>query len=390
MNRTTALLGALLTLTLAACGGSAAPASTSAPASPVASASTAPKPAASGEAKPAASAKPATSGEAKPAASGSAAAKPPASAASKPGAAGKMSVSYTTISTASSVPWIAKGAGLYDKQGLDVSLEFLSPATLTAGLLAGSLDAGFGSPGNIATADAQGGDLVMFGALYEGPIFSIIAKGNINGLQDLRGKKITATQRGATSDLLLRDIAKQQKWGENDLNVVYIPETSAQVAALSSGAVDAAILAEPGVSIGLAQGAHLVYDFAQNATGTGSISMSIMATKRQFLTSHRDQLKRFLMADMEAAHLMKTKPDEAAKYAAPYLKLDDLSVVGKGVASISRITHDDMSFSNEGMQSILDTTATTSPEVGKLKPSDITDQSIIDEIRKSGFLDTFK
>jgi NitT/TauT family transport system substrate-binding protein len=307
----------------------------------------------------------------------------PSQAAAKPSGLTKVTAAYTTLTSASSVPWISKGAGYFQQQGLDVDLQFLSPATATQGILAGQLDLSTGSPGNVATADAQGADIVIVGASYEGPIFAIVARPDIKTLQDLKGKKISATQRGATSDLLVREILKNEGLTGDSVTIVYIPETTAQVAALQTGAVDAAILGEPTTSIAVSQGGHIIWDpNAQTKdSATGSVSMSTLMVKRPWLASHRDTVKAFLRANIQAAKLMKTDPATAAKYTAPYLKIDDQKVLQSGVEAIAKITPDDMSFTMAGMQSILDTTATTAPEVAKLKPQDIIDLSLIQEIK---------
>jgi NitT/TauT family transport system substrate-binding protein len=376
---------------LAACGGAVPASSTAPPGSPVSSDA---KPAASAAAgsastKSAASAT-AASGAAKPVgsagAAGSGAAAPAGSAAVKPGssapagASTRVTAAFSTLSAASTVPWVTKGAGLFDQQGLNVDLPFLSPTTLTTGLVAGSLDMGYGSPGNVAIADAQGADLVIVGTLYEGPIFYIVARPEIAGLQDLKGKKVTATQRGATSDLLLHEILKQQGYGPDDVSIVYIPNGSDQVAALSSKAVDAAVITDPSVSIAVQQGGHVIFDPNQSKS-TGTVSMSVLGLKRSYLAAHRDTVKKFITASIAGVKLMKSNPAEAAKYTASYLKIDDPKVLTNSVENIAKITPDDMSFTTAGLKSILDTTATTSPEVAKLKPEDITDLSVIQDIK---------
>src|SRR5579872_2719458 len=186
---------------LAACG------STGQGAAPVSSGT-------AGSGSPAASAAPTRS-----AASGSAAPKPATSGLSK------LNAAYTAIGVTSAAPSIAKGAGFFAEQGLDIELPFMSPATLTAGLIAGSVEAGTGSPASVAAADAQGADLVMIGALYQGSTFSIIARPDIKTLQDLKGKKVGATQRGATTDFIIRKVSQQQGFGDS-VSVVYIPENA--------------------------------------------------------------------------------------------------------------------------------------------------------------------
>jgi NitT/TauT family transport system substrate-binding protein len=297
----------------------------------------------------------------------------------------KVTAAYSTISASSYFDWIAEDAGLYRKHGVDLDLQFLSPASTTAALLSGNVDLATSSPGNVAAAVAKGADLVMIAAGHEGPTQAIVARTGINSIKDLRGKKVAATQRGATTDLMMRDLAKEQGFGPDDVTIVYIPESSAQVAALTSGAVDAAVLSDPGSSVAVTQGGHVIYGPDQD-TGSRFVNLSTVTLKRSYLASHRELLKQYLMADMEAIHLMKTQPDEALQYVKSRMKIDDTKVLRSSSDNILKITNPDLSFSMKSLQTVLDTTAVTAPDVAKLKPQDLVDLSLIEEIKASGFL----
>ncbi|HLG71166.1 MAG TPA: ABC transporter substrate-binding protein [Chloroflexota bacterium] len=329
---------------------------------------------------------------AKPSPSDAAAAKPSAAAAaSAPAASGltKLNASYTAASTTSAPEWVAQGAGYFRQQGLDVALPFSSPASLTAGLISGGFDVGYGSPGSVAAADAHGADLVIFGATYEGSQFSIVARPDIKSVPDLKGKKVGATQRGATTDFLIRKVAQQQGLGPNDVTVVYIPDQATQIPALVSGALDAAVLTEPLTSLATAQGMHVI--FGPDTKGADEfVSMSVVTTKKGYLAAHRDLLKRFLMANIQGVHLIKTNPDEAAKYIGSYMKMDDQAVLRQSLVSVKGVLRDDFSLTMPGLQSVIDNTAATDADVAKVKPQDITDLSLVDEIKASGFLNTLK
>ncbi|MFI5268546.1 MAG: ABC transporter substrate-binding protein [Chloroflexota bacterium] len=292
-----------------------------------------------------------------------------------------MKASYTSLSSTTALPWIAKGGGLFEKQGLDVTLDFLSPATLTAGLVSGSVDIGYGSPGSVATADVHGGDLVILGATYEGSTFSIVARPEIKVLADLKGKKVGATQRGATTDFLIHQVAQQQGFGPSDVNVIYIPEQAQQIPALSTGALDAAVLTEPLTSAAVAQGGHVI--FGPDTPGNNFVSMSVVLTKRSYVPPHRDLLKRFLAANIAAAKLAKTNTGQAAAYMGPYLKIEDQDVLRSSLQSSLSVIRDDLSLTMPGLQQVLTATATTDPEVTKLKPQDLVDLSLVDELKAS-------
>jgi NitT/TauT family transport system substrate-binding protein len=279
---------------------------------------------------------------------------------------------------------------MYDKQGLKLDLQFLSPTSFSTAIISGNMDTGFGSTASVAAADAQGADLVILGASHEGPTTSLVAGKTLATLKDLKGKKIAATQRGATSDVIASELLRRQGLSPTDATIVYIPESAAQVAALSGGAVDGIIVSEPSTSAAVAQGGHIIYGPDMPDGGPVFISSSVVLARRPFIATHRDALKRYLMADMDAIHLIKTDPAAAAKYVGPYFKLDDQTLLENTLRSFGKIASADMTISMKTIQADIDGVAARTPEVGKLKPDAITDFSLIGEIRASGFLDTLK
>jgi NitT/TauT family transport system substrate-binding protein len=204
-------LASLLMLSLAACGG-AAPAASSppAPSAPGAPASAAAKPSAAGSAAPAsAAAKPsaAASGAA------SAAAKPSAAAsgAAKPAASGLVSVksAFTTISPTAAPLWVAKERGIFVKNGLDVALSSTVANASIPALMASELQFSSSSPSEVASADIQGGSVVMIAEGTTLPIFSLFANKKYPTVQDLDGQTIGVTAVNAASDTAAHLFLKQ-------------------------------------------------------------------------------------------------------------------------------------------------------------------------------------
>src|SRR5690349_2471254 len=65
----------------------------------------------------------------------SSAAQPAAQAsASKPAAAApeKLKIGYSTLTASNYLAFVTKGAGLYEKYGINADMQFMSPATVTA------------------------------------------------------------------------------------------------------------------------------------------------------------------------------------------------------------------------------------------------------------------
>ena len=78
--------------------------------------------------------------------------------------------------------------------------------------------------------------------------------------------------------------------------------------------------------------------------------------------------------------------NEALEYVKSHMKMDDMRVLRDSNDNILKITNPDLSFSMKSLQTVLDTTAVTAPDVANLKPQDLVDLSLIDEIKASGFV----
>ena len=76
----------------------------------------------------------------------------------------KVRLAHTTVEASSAVWYVAREAGLYKKNGLDVELLFIpNTPTSVASLIAGDVHVGNASGGGVASAAVAGADLVMVG-----------------------------------------------------------------------------------------------------------------------------------------------------------------------------------------------------------------------------------
>ena len=321
------------------------------------------------------------------AAASSVAAKPSGGAAApSSGAKEKVRAGFLSYSTTSTIEFASKDGGFFDKYGLDVSLSYVKPAILTTALNAGQdFDVGYASAANIPTVNVKGGDLVMIGGSAQGGIFTINAMPGINKIADLKGKNAAVTSSGSTTDLLLRQVLQENKLvPQQDVGITVIADNAAMVAALISHRVDAIVSSEPFTSMALSQGAQVIFDQAKSGERAVQTPLTV---KRSYLPGHRDQLKRILMANMEAIHLIKTNPAQAAKYANAYIKLDDVSVLTKALEHTAKIMDPDMNIPMANLATSLKIAAANVPEVGTLRPEDLVDLSLLEEIKASGFID---
>lgn len=136
---------------------------------------------------------------------------------------------------------IAKELGLYKKYGLDVELVSLGDGVkVYRALLAGNIDFGLtpGAPtiigrSNGAPVKALSANLPKFEA-------SMVVRGDIKTMADLKGKRIGIQEPGGFADILSRSMLRIAKIDPKDVNFVSI--ASEDVPALVANQVDTAIL----------------------------------------------------------------------------------------------------------------------------------------------------
>ena len=110
----------------------------------------------------------------------------------------KISWGVTSISASQWIPWIAKEAGIYEKNGLDVELILLkgSGQTSTA-ILGGSIYAAPVALPTVMLADLSGADLVNVAHTVPGVQSKLVVRQEIKRAEDLKGKRVATSSLGS-------------------------------------------------------------------------------------------------------------------------------------------------------------------------------------------------
>ena len=337
MKASTLGLSLAASISLAACGGASAPASSAPPSSPAAAASSAPakpsaaasaaasaKPAASAAAASAASAKPAASG----AASGTASAKPAASgaasAAAKPVPSGTTRISVSYPEGGAHVPlFYAEDKGLFAKYGVDVDLQGLGAGPpAAAALTKGDIKIADISGSTIAAANAGGTDIVALATLDPVYPYVLEASGKIKTPQDLKGQGIAVRAVGDATDVAARiGVQKLGLQPDTDVKILAVNTPDARMAAVEAGQICCTI-AQPQDQLELEskEGFHVLFDFA---TLNAKNAQGVIATPRTYLQSDRQIVQGFMNGLIDAIAAEKTDRTGALVEMKKMLKLDD-------------------------------------------------------------------
>ncbi|WP_156787146.1 NrtA/SsuA/CpmA family ABC transporter substrate-binding protein [Thermanaerovibrio velox] len=223
-------------------------------------------------------------------------------------AEGSYTVGVTYVKAPLNVPSIIeRKLGIIDRamEALKLKVEY---PEITAGpdqtraMAAGSVQVAHCLGGTSALlAASEGVDLKIVGIYSRAPrAFTILVKKDspIRDVKDLKGRKV-AGPKGTVLHQLLSAALEREGLELSDVQFVPmgIPEA---VAALSSGAVDAALAAGPAVRLATQRGARVLTD------GRGLVDgITVIAMSGRFLAEHPEAVRAFMRAHREALQLMK-------------------------------------------------------------------------------------
>jgi NitT/TauT family transport system substrate-binding protein len=295
-----------------------------------------------------------------------------------------MRVLYPSFSSSWATSWIAKEAGYFSAEGLDVELIRVGGSTrMVAAMLGGSAPIIQAGAAAAIAATAAGSEVVIIAAVGNVSSFHLMARPEIKQPADLKGKRAGITTFGSTSDQVVRIALKHFNLEPNkDVAILSLGAQPEAFAALQSGAVQVAALGYPLYPKALKIGMRELVNFSE--IGVEDITGAVITT-RSFIAKERDLATRFVRAYARGAHRYRTDKEFSKSVLGKYGKITDdelLEGTWKDYASsIQKIPRP----SPKGLQFLIE-----NQYKGKTplpKPETFVDTSIVDQLEKSGFID---
>ena len=224
---------------------------------------------------------------------------PPAPTAAAPGQALTKVVAAYAAPVPNVLPeWIAKDAGIFEKNGLDVEFQTIQTANLGAALLSGQVHITSGGSPEAINASTTGADLIFLTVNVNIFPWKFYARPEIKQIQDLKGKKIGITTAGAPYDVGLRMVLPEKG---------LIPDTDVTlVPAGSIPNVTAALVVGPDSEKAIQQGMHELFDFADLNV---AYPTSAVIARRSWVAQNRAKVQKYVDSIVEAiAREKKDKP----------------------------------------------------------------------------------
>ena len=296
-----------------------------------------------------------------------------------------MRLLYPSFAGSWATAWIAKEAGYFSAEGLDVELVRVGGSSrMVAAMLGGS--APIIQAGAIAalTANVAGADVVIIGSTGTVSPFRLIARPEIKQPSDLKGKKAGITTFGSTSDQVMRIALKQFNLDPSkDIALLTFGAQPEAFAALMNGIVQVAALSYPLYPKAIKVGMRELVNFAD--LGVEDINGTVMTT-RAFVTQQRDTAMRFMRAFTRGMQRYRTDKEYSKKVLAKYGKINDEEILEGTWQDYAPTLQKTPRPSLKAVQFMIENQFPGKKPLPK--PEQFVDFSVVDQLEKSGFFDS--
>jgi NitT/TauT family transport system substrate-binding protein len=293
-----------------------------------------------------------------------------------------LKANYAAISGAFAPLWIAADKNLFAKYGLNVDLRYIAPATATQALIGKNLDI-INPGGEIIEAGLNGEPVVYIAGILNRAVMSLYSKPEINSPADLKGKVLGVTVPGATTDFAARVLLQQARLVPGkDVKILYMKGIPEILAGIQQGNADAGIFTSPTTLKAQHAGLkELVNVTEQNIP----MIHAALASTKGFLKAQPDHARRFLQAYLEGIKIARTDAELTKQVIGKYTKTTDAADLGNSYQTFLPAWEKLPVVPAAAVQTMLN--FATNPAAKTAKPESFIDNSLLQEIGKSGFVD---
>jgi len=299
----------------------------------------------------------------------------------------KLTIGWSAIAGSQAPFWITKEAGLFEKNGLDVTMIYVDGGSkATQALMSGDMPIAQVGGNAPVVARLRGADVTLIAGLLNVLAYSMVVSPEIKKPEDLKGKKLSVSRFGSNSDYATRKILL--KWGlkpDVDVAVLQIPGGQpARMAAIQSKVVQGMVAQPPVTNLARKLNLNII---AEPEDFGGAYPTTPVASRLSYIKDKRDTVRKFTRALLEGIHLYKTNKDFSKKVIGKYVKASDNDALEDSYQYFSRLVPQKPYPSVEAVKEALAELGEKDPKARAAKPEDFVDVSLIKEFDDNGFID---
>jgi NitT/TauT family transport system substrate-binding protein len=294
----------------------------------------------------------------------------------------KVKIAYSAYSAVIAPLWLATDEGIFKKYGLDVELIYLEGGSKSVqGLLSNEVQIALSSADAAVNAKLKGADVVAIAGCFDRYFFQLYARPGMKSVADLKGKVVAASGAGASSEAAAKAGLLANGLTSSDYKMAYLGSTSARLAALETGAVDAAVISPPEGLKASKAGFVQVLNMIEMDLPGGYCTMN---ARKSWVDANQEAARRFAKGYAEGIAVAKQNKAMAEKYIGLYTKNTDADLLNESyllsVPLMKQVPYPPLQVVKEII------TKSTAPEAKNAKAEDFIDTRFMKELDDNGFI----
>jgi len=279
--------------------------------------------------------------------------------------------------------WVAQDAGLFAKHGLDAQLNYLAATTAVQAMVGETEDVGMvGNQG--IDANLEGANLVYVAAATPTFVFNLYGDPRIQSVADLKGKVVAATQAAASTDYATRIVLT--RFGlvpDKDVRIMYAGTMPALLNVVKAGNAAAGIMSAPTTIQAAAVGLKKIVDVT--ALRIPFLFVGLL-TSRKVARENSEAVVRFVRAHIEAISVIRKDKETTMRAMGKFLKEDNRQVLESVYEEVADVFPKVPLMTAAEVKAVLD--VARNPRAKQMRPEEFFDNSFVQKIEASGFIDT--
>ena len=298
-------------------------------------------------------------------------------------AADKIRVAFSAISPTQGVLWVAQLGGFFIKNGIVAETIYTRAAIET--LVAGEVQFGQMTGSLMFSARLQGADPVMLAGVQDVLNDRLIVRPQINSIEELKAKRIGVFRFGSASHMRMLNVLPRYGMTERDVTFLQVGDTPERLVALHGGSIDATLISPPDHFEAMRLGMKILLnmrDLNVPYQGTG------LVTTQRLIARNRDLARRTVKAFVEAIHAIRTNPALSKRALAQYRQTKDEKQIEDAYQSLREVVKPKPYPSIDGFKTIIKDAVDRIPAARNANPKDFIDTSLLEELDRTGYIDS--
>jgi len=296
----------------------------------------------------------------------------------------KLHIGYAARAVAHSVPFVAKEAGFFAEEGIEAEIVRTAGPIAPMALVANEVDLAIMSAYLMIPVAVQNKDVVMLGGFSRYASMVFVARPDVRGAQDLKGKIIGIQRPGdayeKSARFALRHLGLD---ADRDVKMLALGTNDVMWSALQTGRVAATILSPPGTLFARKAGMNFMVDLTDLKL---EYQGSTMTTRRSWVQKNPQLATRAMRAIVRGVHLFKSRKEDTMRILGKFLGTQDREALEESWDYAAKMPAKPYAV-DSAVQAVLDHLAEAQPRFAQHKPSEFIDARVLTEIDKSGYID---